>query len=122
MRTGSCEVKSKSDVLGEAEFNIYDTVAEATEALGDEALLSHLNAQIKTNAMNTLRTMKTKGPAKGWLREEAMSEIVSEISADPNAFPGVVGNKAALAALVQKRVDEIEARMKSGSDDGGEEE
>ena len=123
MKTRTCEVKSKSDVLGEAEFAVYDTVAEATEAIGDEALLSLLNAQLKTNAMNTLRTLKTKGPAKGWLRDEAVSEIVSEISANPSDFPGVVGNKPALTALVEKRMNEIEARMKSGSDeDGGEEE
>lgn len=115
MQQRSCEVKSKSVVLGEAKWDHLETVTEAQQSLGDEQLLSLLNAQIKTNAMNALRTMETKGPTKSSLRTEAMSEIVQEISDAPGSFTDIIGNTMALEALITKRAAEIEERMKSAA-------
>lgn len=115
MITGEADVSSEQKVIGTATFPVYETVDEAINdgewGLGEEKLLDILNAQIKTNAMNILRTARTKGPTKSALRSEAMNEIVQEISNGEHS--GCIGNKDALDSLIARRVAEIEARMKS---------
>ncbi|MHA2265703.1 MAG: hypothetical protein ACXAEN_25205 [Candidatus Thorarchaeota archaeon] len=110
MKTGTAEVTSESQTLGECEFTIYETGPEALESLGEEKLLDILNAQIKTNAMNQFRTAKTKGPTKSWLRGEAFNEIIMEVK--QGQHEETLGDKNAMEALVQKRMGEIEERMK----------
>lgn len=115
MITGEADVSSEQKVIGTATFPVYETVDEAINdgewGLGEEKLLDILNAQIKTNAMNILRTARTKGPTKSALRSEAMNEIVQEISNGEHS--GCIGNKDALDSLIARRVAEIETRMKS---------
>ncbi len=129
MITGSSDVSSEQKVIGTATYPQFETVDEAINhpehGLGEERLLDILNAQIKTNAMNTLRTAKTKGPTKSALRSEAMSQIVQEITVD-GEHQDVVGNKDALDALINRRVAELEAAAKEeaaasvGADDDDE--
>ncbi len=124
MIKGEADVSSERKVLGVAKFPVFETVKEAIdhpeEGLGEEKLLDLLNSQIKTNAMNLLRTNKTKGPTKGALRSEAWNEICQEIA--NREHPDCLGNKKALDELVEKRILIIEARMNKATADAEEEE
>ncbi len=118
MKIGESDVSSESKVIGSAKFPIFETIEEAMNhaeyGVGEQKLLDLLNAQVKTNAMNTLRTARTKGPTKSALRSEAMNEIVSEISNGEHA--NCIGNQEALGALIDRRMAEIEARMKEAAE------
>ena len=118
MKIGESDVSSESKVIGNTKYPIYETVDEIlnhTEyGLGEQKLLDLINAQIKTNAMNTLRTARTKGPTKSALRSEAVNEIVSEIANGDHAE--CIGNPDVLNALIERRMSQIEARMKEAAD------
>ena len=109
-----CPVKAKSDVVGEAMFPAFDSVEEAINhpkhGLGEQRILDLINAQVKTNAMNDLRTAKTKGPTKGALRNTAFSEIMVEMAAGEHQE--VIGDEVALTVLIDRRMAELEARAK----------
>lgn len=114
MKIGESDVSGDKRELGKANYPVYDSWEEVlndpTYGVGEEKGLDLLNAQVKTNAMNVLRTSKTKGPTKGLLKSEAMNEIVNEIAAGEHQ--NCLGNKPALDALIERRMVEIEARMK----------
>ena len=97
----SSRLPATAALLGGQIFAVHPANVEA------EAWMS----QIKTNAMNDIRSAKTKGPTKSWLRTEAWSEVVEEITSGQHQ--DCVGNKPALEALVTRRMEEIEARMKA---------
>ena len=109
-----CPVKAKSDVVGEARFPAFDSVDEAINnseyGLGEQKVLELINAQVKTTAMNDLRTAKTKGPTKGALRNIAFSEIMVEMNAGEHQ--DVIGDEVALIALIDRRMAELETRSK----------
>ena len=109
-----CPVKAKSDVVGEAVFPAFDTVEEAINhpkhGLGEQKVLELINAQVKTTAMNDLRTAKTKGPTKGALRNTAFSEIMVEMAAGEHQE--VIGDEVALTVLIDRRMGELEERAK----------
>ena len=109
-----CPVKAKSDVVGEAMIPAFDSVEEAINhpkhGLGEQRILDLINAQVKTNAMNDLRTAKTKGPTKGALRNTAFSEIMVEMAAGEHQE--VIGDEVALTVLIDRRMAELEARAK----------
>lgn len=117
MKIGESDVTSESKLLGRAPHPIFETIDEALNhdeyGLGEQKLLELLNAQIKTNAMNALRTARTKGPTKSALRSEAMNEIVQEIS--NGEHQDCLGNKDALDALIARRMDKIEEQMKEAA-------
>ena len=114
MKFGESDVSSEQKVIGNAKYVIFETIEEATNdpehGLGEERLLDILNAQIKTNSMNILRTNLTKGPTKSVLRMEAMNEIVQEVTAGEHG--DCVGNKEALEALIGRRIQQRELRAK----------
>ena len=109
-----CPVKAKSDVVGEARFPAFDSVDEAINnseyGLGEQKVLELINAQVKTTAMNDLRTAKTKGPTKGALRNTAFSEIMVEMAAGEHQE--VIGDEVALTVLIDRRMAELEERAK----------
>ena len=109
-----CPVKAKSDVVGEARFPAFDSVDEAINnseyGLGEQKVLELINAQVKTTAMNDLRTAKTKGPTKGALRNTAFSEIMVEMAAGEHQE--VIGDEVALTVLIDRRMGELEERAK----------
>ncbi len=117
MITGSADVSSEQKVIGTATYPQFETVEEAVNhpeyGLGEERLLDILNAQLKTNAMNTLRTAKTKGPTKSALRSDAMNQIVQEITSGEHQ--SVIGDKDALDALINRRVAQLEIAAKEAS-------
>jgi hypothetical protein len=111
MKRGTKEVKSDQKILGECDYDIYDSVLEATNALGETQLLDILNAQIRTNAMNAFRTSKTKGPTKSALRTKATNDVVQELLA--GGHPDAIGNESAIQNLIDRRMAEIEIELKS---------
>jgi hypothetical protein len=116
MKIGQADVSSDRKVIGVAEFPVFDSIEEAINhperGLGEEKVLDLLNAQIKTNEMNTIRTAATKGPTKSALRSQATNEILTEIAAAPQDYQNIIGNEAALNNLIAKRMTELEARAK----------
>jgi hypothetical protein len=118
MKISEAPVSSDRKVIGKADFPQFDSMEEAINhaeyGLGEEKALDLLNAQIKTNAMNALRTAATKGPTKGALRSKAMSEIVAEITNGEHSQ--VIGNETALNNLIAKRMDELEVQAKEAAE------
>lgn len=107
-------VKSESVVVGDAKYCVYDSLDEACNhkeyGLGEQKVLELINAQVKTNSMNELRTAKTKGPTKGALRNTAFSEIMVEMTAGDHQE--VIGDEVALTSLIDRRIAELEKRAK----------
>jgi len=64
MITQTQDVRSKKESVGTATFSEYESSQEAVEAIGEAQLLSLLNAQIRTNAMNEVRGAATGKPSK----------------------------------------------------------
>lgn len=101
MRTN--EVKSKSKVVGEAEYAVYDSVGEATEGIGESTVLALVNAQVRTNALNEVRAKATGKPSKKALQMEALaSATVEELQA-------VAGDVSKLQELINRKVAVLEA-------------
>jgi len=121
MIIGEADVSSEQKVIGQAKYPVYETLDEAVNhaeyGLGEQKILDLLNAQVKTNSMNILRTARTKGPTKSALRSEAMNEIVSEISNGEHT--DCIGNKDALDALIGRRMAQLEQRMKEAAEAAG---
>lgn len=113
MQNCEAEVTSrKPPSKGIAKYIAYETWAEVWAGeYGETKSLELLNAQIKTNAMNETRASLTKGPSKSLLRSEAINEIMQEVAS--GSHTEVIGNKPALDALVQNRMDAIEERMRA---------
>ena len=103
MKTGSKEVKSSGEVIGVAEFLIYDSVEEAVSGEGEASCLAFINAQIKTGARNTLRAQLTGKPTKTSLIYKAMSLV------DPQEIAACLGDEALIAQLIQRKVNELQA-------------
>ena len=113
-RTETADVKSKSKIVGVAEFPQYDNVAECVDGQGEDTILALVNSQLKTNAMNTVRGSVTGKPSKTKLMQEAMGKISTD------EFNAVVGDPVRLQALVAKKVAELEAEYASKAPDLGE--
>jgi len=105
MRKDTTEVRSRGTVVAIIDYNVYDSVTEAVEGLGEATALSLINAQVKTNARNTARAGATGKPSKTKLRQMAFSEISVE------EFSGVAGDALLLENLVNQKMAEIEARL-----------
>lgn len=105
----SAEVKSKSKVVGTAEYPKYDSVQEGVDDIGAEGVLELINAQVRTNAMNSIRAQAVGKPSKTMLRKQAMGRIsMEELQAN-------AGNPDALEDLVLKYMAEIESELASAA-------
>jgi hypothetical protein len=93
-----------------AEHNVYDSVSEATGSMGEKDLLELINAQVRTNAMNTVRAQYNTAPSKEALRRKARASITLD------EFREVVGDEAKLEALIDKKVAALEALSPGGND------
>ncbi len=92
------EVKSKSETVGVAKYPKYDNVEEAIDKMGEGSILTLINAQVRTNAMNDVRNKVVGRPSKKKLFRRARAEISIE------EFSGVQGNMDAIEALVDQKV------------------
>lgn len=117
MRLDTAPVKGEGKLLGNAEYPQFDSVDEAVnhpdEGLGEEAVLDLINAQIKTNARNKLRTERLKGPSKSALRSAAYSDVVQMIVDNPSEYPHLIGNPDAMNEAVEARMEELEKERKA---------
>jgi len=104
MKMASAEVKSASKVVGEATYEIFDTIAEAIETLGEDVALGLINTQHATNAKNKVRQLATGKPSKTALRSEAMANLTAD------EFASIAGDPQALEALLGKKVSELEKK------------
>jgi len=103
MRSETKEVKSKSKVVGQATYNVYDNLQEAVENVGESKALELINIQEKTNALNQVRQAAVGKPSKSALKQKALAMISIE------EFTSVAGDPTALDNLVSKKVAELEA-------------
>ena len=101
MKNLEVDVKSKSDVVGVAQYPEYDNVEEAVVDKGEVYILSLINAQARTNAMNTVRNAAVGRPSKKKLMRKARASIT------PQEFTEVAGDADAIDALVDAKVKEL---------------
>ena len=111
MKTEQADVKSKGTTLGIAEFDQYESVAEANDALGSEELLEHLNAMIKTRSMNTLRADLTGG---GRVTQKAIASAFMNATAEQfgTIQVAVVALNAAKASEVEADIDSADTALR----------
>ncbi len=106
------DVKSKSKKVGEATYPVYENVDEAVEKLGAEALLKALNAQIRTNALNAVRSDNVVGPVS---KTRAMKQATHEMVSDMAAIQRFGGDPAGWEAEIDRRVAVIMAEGAAGA-------
>lgn len=110
MKKCESEVCSASKPVGTAEYPEYETITEALEAIGEAEVLSRLNAQIRTDAMNQIRGQFNKTPSKATLQRLAMARITEA------EFKEVVGDMVRFNALVDAKIKLIEAERKASDE------
>ena len=107
MQTKSSPVKSKINgktgvVVGTATYPEYDSVAEAMSSIPESVLLSVINVQVKTNAMNKIRQEAVGGPSKKELQAKAMQHLAVHDQA--KLIEVASKGDEALAALIEETV------------------
>lgn len=108
MKTAQVEVKSKSTVVGTAEYPVFDTTAEAIENLGGEAVvLERLNAQVRTDAMNKVRSAATGKITKAQLTRMAFAKMATDTELNERAR-ALGGDPTALDLLINEICDGIQ--------------
>jgi len=122
MQKGTTDVKSRrkggeTKIVGEAKYNIYDSVEEAVSTIGPEKVLEYVNALEKTNEMNRIRGSAVGKPSKKYLEGLAFSDISAA------EWQQIAGDPEAIRALLDKKIAAIEARMANvPADDGDDDE
>jgi hypothetical protein len=111
MKTERSEVKSKSKIVGTAEYPVYDEVQEALDTMGAEKLLSLINSQVRTNEMNSVRAEATTKPSNKRIMNLAFAEITPQEIADAGGDPVAINN------LIERKMAEIKARLSENSSD-----
>ncbi len=103
--TGSKEV-------GTAVFDIYDSVGEALDNLGEAKTLEMINAQNRTNELNKVRGVnRPGGMSKTALRNKALLAITGP------EWASVAGDQVAMEALISTKMAEIEKALTEADDD-----
>ena len=82
MQTKTVDVKSQKEVVGVAEFPIFDNTTEAAEHLGDGTCTAMINAQVRTNAMNNVRQSAVGKPSKLNQRYDALARLDAQVLID----------------------------------------
>ena len=103
MKMEEKQVRSKSEVVGIAKYEIFDSVTEAVDTFGEAVVLDLINSQNKTNKLNGIRSLATGKPSKTQLRTEALGSITAE------EFASVAGDIQKLTALIEAKVRVLEA-------------
>lgn len=105
MQMKTKDVKSKTNSVGIAEYPAYDSTTEAVEDKGEDVVLSLINAQVRTNAMNLIRSNATGKVSKKALMQMALATLTVE------DFASVAGDTIALQNLLDKKGAEIQADL-----------
>ena len=98
------DVKSKSKVVGTAEYEKFDSVDEAKDFFGESPLLGIVNAQHRTNKMNVIRTAANPTQSKRTLQYQVMASLTTE------ELIAIHGDSEALERLVASKIKELEAQ------------
>jgi hypothetical protein len=109
MKTERSEVKSKSKIVGTAQYPVYDNLQEAIDSMPEEKLLALINAQTRTNAMNSVRAEATTKPSTKKIMNLAFAEITPQEIADAG------GDPVAVNVLIEGKMNEIKARLAAQS-------
>ena len=99
-------VRRDSKVVDTITVPIYESVSEACEEQGEDKILARLNAQIKTDLVNTARAAslpKTSGKA---LRDKA---YVSVASTRTDELIACDGDDAKITALIDDEFENLKA-------------
>jgi hypothetical protein len=105
MKTETKDVFSQQKKVAAAEYQVFDSIGEAVDTLGDLAVLDLINAQHKTNALNNARTLASAKPSKRALEIQAQARITA------SEFASVAGDPARIRALIDSKIKEIEAEV-----------
>jgi hypothetical protein len=109
MKMHSAPVKSKvngvTTQVGTANYPQYDSVDEARQSISEDVLLSVINVQVKTNAMNKIRQEAVGGPTKKELHNKAMAWLAKN-DVEALVAASVQGDEA-VAALVDATVEKL---------------
>lgn len=107
MQIGEKEVKVTRDKqqvpVGIARYNIFDSVDEAVNTVGEAKALQCINAQVRTDEMNKIRANARGGPGKRVLEQKAIAMITAE------EWQTLAGNQDAIAAKIQSNYDRLKA-------------
>ena len=108
MKTEMCEVKIGGTIVATVMVEEFESIDEARENLGDSEVLSLVNTQHSTKKKNQARQEATATVSKGKLKEMALNELLETNLA---GLQESAGDPTAIAALIEEKMKEIEARM-----------
>tara|TARA_R100000808_G_scaffold9265_3_gene25522 strand:- start:92 stop:442 length:351 start_codon:yes stop_codon:yes gene_type:complete len=83
METLVTEVRSGGEVIGQTEYQKYDSVQEACDTMGESKVLDLVNVQAKTRSMNEFR--QANQPARGTNKD--LERLV--FGASPETFAAI---------------------------------
>lgn len=113
--TGSQQVKrridGKEEVVGTATFLIYDSISEAIESIGEEKSLELLNAQVKTNAMNTTRAESREPTSNKALTNKAMEGFTADDWLEIAQAGGAEASRSLLKLKLDAKIAELKAQL-----------
>jgi len=110
MKEGQSEVKSKGKVVGTAKFDIFDSVDEAVETIGQDLVLELVNAQTKTRSLNIIREGAQERLGKKALTSKAMATIT------PEEFMEVAGDPVRIRQLLEAKEVQLKAELLAASE------
>jgi len=106
MTSDPIPVRRDSKVVDTITVPVYESVSEACEEMGEDQILKRLNAQIKTDLVNTARSAslpKTSGKA---LRDKAYASVAANRTDELIACEG---NELKINALVDDEFENLKA-------------
>ncbi len=104
--------KKASKIVGNAEFPIYDSVAEALDEIGESKTLELINAQVRTNELNRVRALhRPGGVSKTALRNKALTMIT------PSEWQSVAGDPSAIERLLEAKMEEARVQIVGDDED-----
>lgn len=103
----SSTIDGKRQVIGEATYFEFETLAEAVEQFGEAGVLALVNSQHKTNEMNKVRAEFTAGPSRESLENEAMVILTTTRLADLQA---AAGDAQKIGALREEVIEELKKK------------
>tara|TARA_R100000306_G_scaffold62155_1_gene67344 strand:- start:647 stop:997 length:351 start_codon:yes stop_codon:yes gene_type:complete len=102
MRSQEVEVQADKKVVAVLTVEIFETVQEATDHLGEAVALSLINTQHKTTKMNLERQKATKKVTQKQLYNEAVALLAAE---DNGAkLIASAGNPAEMQVLIDEKM------------------
>lgn len=110
MKEGQSEVKSKGKVVGTAKFDIFDSVDEAIETIGQDLVLELVNVQTKTRSLNVIREGAQDRLGKKALTSKAMATIT------PEEFMEVAGDPVRIRQLLEAKEVQLKAELLAASE------